>query len=271
MRIVSVSQAVFAVTLIGLGIIGLRSGGFAPIWHSAPKSLPGRADLAPLGTLLLLGCGTGLLWRAAATAAARVLCLSLLLWLLLIKLPYVLHAPAAAVSYESCAETAVLLAAAWILYAGGSGERERRWLGLLSGERGIRLARVLYALAMIAFGTAHFAYAGYTATLVPAWLPRHTTWVYLTGGAYLAAGVGLLSGLAPRLAAVLSTLQMGLFTLLVWVPAVTHSDPTAAALSECALSWALTAGGWVVADSCSTLPWVSLATARRAGLSPPSR
>ena len=269
MRIARLGPTVFAVTLIGLGLMGLSRGGFAPIWHSAPQSLPGRGELALLGTLLLLGCGTALLWPTSAPSAARTLFVSLLLWLLLIKLPYVLHAPTAAVAYESCGETAVLLAAAWVLYALRAGEREQQWLAPLTGMRGIRHARSRYALAMIAFGAAHFAYAAYTAALVPTWLPRHMVWVYLTGGAYLAAGCGLLGGVAPRLAVTLSTLQMGLFTLLVWVPTVARSDPTAAALSECALSWALTAGGWVVADSCRTLPWLPVAIERHTVRSPP--
>lgn len=268
MRIARFGPTVFAVTLFGLGMMGLSRGGFAPIWHSAPQSLPGRGEVALLGSLLLLGCGAALLWRTTAPAAARTLFVSLLLWLLLIKLPYVLRAPTAVVAYESCAETAVLLAAAWVLYALRAGERERQRLAQLTGERGIRHARDLYALAMLAFGAAHFAYAAYTAALVPTWLPRHTVWVYLTGSAYLAAGCGLLVGLAPRLAVALSTLQMGLFTLLVWVPAVARSDPTAATLSECALSWALTAGGWVVADSCCALPWLPVAIGRRTARSP---
>jgi len=257
-RIASVGHVVFAVTLIGLGLLGLISGDFTQVWKPLPKWLPAHELMAYLSALICLGCGMGLLWRRTAVAAARVLLIYCVVLTLAFKARFIILAPTQEGSYQTCGENAVLVAAAWVLYAWFAADEGRQHPAFTTGDTGVRIARVIYALAMIAFGLSHFAYLNLTAPLVPAWLPGHVGWAYFTGAAYLAAAVAMLTGVWARLAAVLSTVMMGGFTLLVWLPMAFAGTLSAFQWGEFVVSWALTAAAWVVADSYRGRPWLAV-------------
>lgn len=226
------SRIAFATAVVGVGVCGLVATDFVAAWQPVPRDVPSRETLAYLCAIVCVVAGAGLLFRSTAARSACVLLAGFLLWMVAFRLPAILGAPTAAVSYESWGECAVMMSAAWTI------------LG-----RGTQLARRIFGVALIAFGIAHFAYIRDTAALVPSWLPAHVTWVFITGLAYVAAGLGVLSGVAARPAAMLAALQMGLFTLVVWLPVVAKGHAGPSEWSELLDSWALAAGAWVVADS----------------------
>lgn len=257
MRIASVGHAVFSVTLAAIGVLGLIRPDYAAIWDGIPKALPARDVLPYVCSLVALGCGLGLLWPRSAPIAARILLAYLLLWMLAFKGRFIVLAPLQEGSYQSAGENAVMVAGAWVLYAWLAGDWDRQRLSFAVGEKGIRIARAFYGLAMLAFGLSHFFYLQFTAPLIPTWLLWPVFWAYFTGTTYVMAGVAILTGLWARLAALLSALQMAGFLLLVWLPIMLAGKMTDFNWGEVTVNCALVAGAWVMVDSYRAMRWFS--------------
>jgi len=98
-------------------------------------------------------------------------------------------------------ELAVLLAGGWVLFARLSRLRERTIWAFATGDNGIRIARILFAVSLIPIGLSHLVYVKETANFVPAWLPFRTGWACLTGVGQIACGIGVLFSIYPRVAA----------------------------------------------------------------------
>ena len=244
-RVAGVGHAGFAAILIWLGAMGLAKGAFVQVWLPVPKWVPAREALAYLCALISLASGIGLLWQRTAAAAARLIFGSLLVWLLVLRLPNLFFETPLVLVAWTFGSTAVMVAAAWVLHV---------WF---AGGRGLPIARALYGLSLIPFGLAHFMYLDATTVLIPNWIPGHVAWAYVTGAAFIAAGLAVTTGVWARLAAALSTLQLGLFSLIVWVPRALGGPLNDFQWGEFVVTWALTAGAWVVADSYRGTPWLA--------------
>jgi uncharacterized membrane protein len=241
----------FAVGMIGLGILALVYGDFALVWQPVAAWVPGRTGLAyASGFVMLLG-GVGLLFRATAAFFARILFPYLIVWLLL-KVPALVVAPQIEAVWLGFGELAVLLAGGWVLFARLARLREGSALTFATGDNGIRMARILFAVSLIPIGLSHLVYVKQTADLVPAWLPFRTGWAYLTGLAQIACGIGVLFSMYPRVAATTEAGMLSLFTFLVWGPAILAAPMTRLPWTAFFISWAITAGAWLVANNITT-------------------
>jgi uncharacterized membrane protein len=255
MRIASVGQAVLAVTFIGLGAVGLLYPDFVPLWNPIRASVPSRQLFVYLGALISVTSGIGLLFHRTAAISARLLLTTLLLWLLLFRLPNFLHEPAFAACW-SVFPLAVMLAAAWVLYVWFATDWDREHLSFISGSNGMRCARVIYGLSLVFFGAAHFIDVRDTLSLIPHWLPTPLFWAYFTGAAFIAAGISTIIGFCARLAVTLSACQIGLFLFLVWIPIIAAGSRDPFHWSETILTGALLTGAWTVTDSYRGTRWL---------------
>jgi uncharacterized membrane protein len=248
MRRTSTGQIAFALLMIVLGIQGLITGTFTTAWAPVPSGVPAREVLVYFVAAISLACGAGLLWRQSAAPAARGLLVSFTIWFLVWRVPALFTASLVEGTW-SAGVTLVMIAASWALFVTLATDRDRERFGFATGDRGLRIACMLYGAAMIPFGYAHFAYIQHTTDLVPTWLPWRLGWAYFTGGAFIAAGFAILFGVYARLAIALSAAMMGVFGLFVWVPVVMKGNASAGDWGEFASTVALAVGGWAVAES----------------------
>lgn len=242
-------RVLFAATMIVIGIVGLARGDFAPIWQPVSHAFPGREFLIYLCALVSLVSGAGLLLGRIVRPAALLLLVYLCIWTAVFRLPFILRQPLVEGGYQSCGENLVLISAIWVLLACVDGNSVTGPIAKLSSPLGLKVAYVLYGLALIAFGGSHFTYLNLTAPLVPTFLGVPTFWAYLTGSIYIVTGLAILTGIARRLGAILAAIQIALITFLVWGPMVASGAMSQSSWGETLVSWALTVGAVIIAAS----------------------
>ena len=242
------TRILFATGMIALGILGLAYGDFALQWQPVPAWLPWRGAFAYASAIIMVAGGIGLLFKRTAALSVRILFPYLILWVLL-KVPAVVMVPQMEATWLGCGEIAVLRAGGWVLFARLADLREDTALKFATDASGTHIAQFLFAIALLPIGLAHLVYPTETAALVPAWLPARTGWAYLTGAGQIAAGLGVLFSILPRLAAAAEATMLTLFGLLVWVPAVVAKPRDRLSWTALLITWAIAAAAWVVAGS----------------------
>jgi hypothetical protein len=264
MRIVEFARYSLGVAAASLAVLTLTYGELAPLGQVLPARFPGRDVWVYGPALVLLIAGAGPCF--ARTTLTSVLAIGgyYALWVLS-GIPPILAKPLSIGSWYGFCEALTALAGAWILYAvlrrQGSDQPG-------ASARAVRVAQVLFGLTCCFYGCSHFAYAEYTASMVPTWLPDRLGFAYFTGLGHLAAGMGIALGILPRLAATLEALMMSSFGLLVWVPSFwanprpKWATPPASQWSELVVNVVLVASALAVVASLRSRPWLLASRSR---------
>ena len=240
-RVATLAAAVLTSCLAVLGGIGIVAMDFAFQWEPVPAGVPARGVLAVVAgglqivpfVLFVRGRDPALAFRAVAAV--------FLAWMAL-HVPDVLAHPGSVGAWLGVAESGSMACAGLIGASGGGG---------LVG----RVVFALFGLALMVFGLAHFAYADFTASMIPAWLPRRVALAWFTGAAHFAAGVAVLVNVWRPRAAALEALMMGGFVVLVHVPRVLAQPASR-------MEWTMSL---VAAMLCSSALIVAQAAGRRRG------
>jgi uncharacterized membrane protein len=241
---VTLGRHVFGLGIMAIGLAGLVWGDFIT-GQTVPNDFPHRIALAYTAAAFLLCTGIIMQWRrSAAFSAAALAAYYLFIVIIVMNGPVLLAHYNEYGTYESLAEQFAITAAALIVYAATA-----RIPPSLAARLTL-LSRRIFGLCALVWGGAHFVYMNLTAPLVPKWLPpSQVFWGYLTGAAFLAAGLAILSRLQARLAAILLTAMIATFTLLVHVRILFADHKIQFNWTELAVNLAILGAAWVVADS----------------------
>lgn len=237
----------YAAAMAGLGVLVLTAQ-MVYVWAPIPKWVPARTVLAGVAGAVMLLVAMGLLGRRTVVPSSAAAAGVFTSWLLLLQVPRLVGAPSREVLWSGAAQLVSVIAGGWVLFASRAlpSEGRGRWL---RGDRGRQKARGLYALALPMFGLHHFFDLPGAAEAVPAWLPFPLAWGVLTGAGHIAAGLALLFGVVPRLAATLEASMISAFILLIHVPGVIGAPRDGLQWTELVVASVIGGAAWIVARS----------------------
>jgi uncharacterized membrane protein len=258
MKITGIGHPLMALGMIALGVMGLIYRDLSPA--IVPASM--HVAVALVVAVLVLASGAGLFVPRLRAGAALVLSTVFLLIVIVSRIPKLDPNPIDPGAWQGIGETSSIVAGCIGLFGLFTVGRGRGLTGIMAGERGEKVAVVLFGLTLLIHGWSHFAYAKYTATLIPDLFPAHLTLAYATGVFHAAAGVAILSGVLPRLAATLEAVMMTAFGLIVWPPMLLKKPDSHDLWSELVITAIVAAAAWVVAYALRNQPWIGVSGPR---------
>ena len=195
-----------AVAVLFLGALNLLWRDPLLQWQPMTAGSPWRTPFAMFsGAVLILGGGLMLTPRHARLGAS-ITATWILIWTLALQVP-------TALSGTKPIIVALLGLGECLAMALGIATLVKPWVG----RRGWRIA---FGLCLLTFGVSHFAFAEFTAAMVPHWLPARLAIAYLTGAIHAGTGLAILLGTAVPFAAALEAAMMTSFVVLIHIPRV---------------------------------------------------
>ncbi|MDP3854801.1 DoxX family membrane protein [Phenylobacterium sp.] len=239
---------IYGLGAVILGLLSLISVDFAMQWQPVPKGVPGHTVLAYASGAAMMAAGVAVQLPRLSRFGAAALGLLYFTWVVLLHAPRVAAHPTNIGAWNGVAEISALAMAGLVGFALLWNNTERA-AGLS------RAGRLVFGLCPLVFGLAHYTYAEFTASMVPAWIPPNQLfWAYATGTCHIAAALGILSGVQARLAARLLSVMFAGFVVLLHIPRVYVDPDSRLEWTMMAIAISLTGAAWSVADSIGRRP-----------------
>ncbi|HEV7509593.1 MAG TPA: DoxX family membrane protein [Thermoanaerobaculia bacterium] len=218
----------FATAMVASGIQQLVTADFVRLIPPLPAWIPWHSFWACLVGIILIIAGVAIGIEYKARWAAAVLGAMILLAILFLHLPKAAANPLVGFMWTNPAKALAMLGGVIIL-AGALPENEADRFSTLARLFGklTPLGPLFLAAFLILGGIQHFVYLDFVTKLVPSWVPGPQFWVYFTGIALIAGGVGILVPKTVRLAATMTGIMILLWVVLLHIPRAV-ADPHAA-------------------------------------------
>lgn len=214
-----VSRLFFAIACIAFGIQHFIFNEFIigrpPKW---PEWLPGQFAFAYISGVILITAGLAIISKKKVKIILLVTGTMILLWAGLRNLSELITTLDYGVLLTTTNKAltfgfgAFLVATTFINEVEKGGFAEK-WLTRLAP-----FARYTTGFFLFASGVQHFLFADFVKFLIPAWIPGASFWVYFSGIALIAGGLGLLTGIQRTLAASLSGWMIFIWLLVLHIP-----------------------------------------------------
>lgn len=211
-KLLQPGRTIFAIGIFALGTLCFIFKDFVvgrpPAW---PESFNVNPALGYVSGTLLIIAAVAILINKKAGAAALLIAGLILLLSLTRHLPHFMN------DWANAYKTMALLGGALIIAASFFNEHHpavnKNLINVL-----VATGTFLMAVFFIVCGYAHFKYAAFVDTLIPAYIPFHSFWTYFCGICLFAGGAGLLIPLVRKWAALLSGIMVAGWFVLLHIP-----------------------------------------------------
>jgi uncharacterized membrane protein YphA (DoxX/SURF4 family) len=262
-KFITPGRLIFAVAIAALGAENLICAHVSqPVFAKNPPGvpvlpfLPAIPFLVYLVGIALLAAGMSIAANIRPRFAAIFLGLFFLLCDLVLLVPKAVASPLD-LNVRTCVFEALAMGASALTLAGCLRVEERssavgslpvlRLIGNKFIDKLIASGSYLFAISSVVFGITHFLILRFIASLVPAWIPGGLFWAYLTGTAFIVAGVSIATGVLARWGAFWLGIMFLLWFLVLHAPRVVNHPRNPDEWSSMLIALGMCGGSWIVA------------------------
>jgi uncharacterized membrane protein len=207
----------FALALAGMGVLQLAYQTVLA-GRPSPNSIP-WLDLFfanAMGVVLILTAAFLFIGRNAKAGLITIAVFTLL-WCVVRNLFAVVVNADAGVVLTNFGK-GITLASACLLMVYDQATEHRTQLRLSNNYILVNLCRYCIAVFLIIAGIQHFMFAAFVKFLVPAWIPGALFWTYLSGAGLIVCGLGLITSVGYKLAALAGGVVIMIWFFVLHIP-----------------------------------------------------